>query len=105
MPRLSRPARSRCRGVREGRGMTPRNSEVQAIALNTATAHHIRELPVLVIMPHSRCNCRCLMCDIWRIRQIREITAADLETRLASLRELKVRWVVFSGGEPLMHSH
>jgi radical SAM protein with 4Fe4S-binding SPASM domain len=44
------------------------------------------------------------MCDIWRIRQVREITAADLELHLASLRELKVRWVVFSGGEPLMHS-
>jgi MoaA/NifB/PqqE/SkfB family radical SAM enzyme len=44
------------------------------------------------------------MCDIWRIRQIREITAADLEPHLAGLRELKVRWVVFSGGEPLMHS-
>jgi len=44
------------------------------------------------------------MCDIWRIRQIREITAADLEPHLGSLRKLKVRWVVFSGGEPLMHS-
>ena len=64
----------------------------------------IRELPILVILPHSRCNSRCVMCDIWRIRQIREITAADLEPHMASLRELKVRWVVFSGGEPLMHS-
>jgi radical SAM protein with 4Fe4S-binding SPASM domain len=45
------------------------------------------------------------MCDIWRIRQVREITAADLEPHLASLRELKVRWVVFSGGEPLLHSN
>jgi radical SAM protein with 4Fe4S-binding SPASM domain len=44
------------------------------------------------------------MCDIWRIRQVREITAADLEPHMASLRELKVRWVVFSGGEPLLHS-
>jgi MoaA/NifB/PqqE/SkfB family radical SAM enzyme len=44
------------------------------------------------------------MCDIWRIRQVREITAADLAPHLASLRELKVRWVAFSGGEPLMHS-
>ena len=68
------------------------------------SAHIIRELPILVIMPHSRCNCRCLMCDIWRIRQVREITVRDLEPHLASLRELKVRWVVFSGGEPLMHS-
>ena len=78
--------------------------EAQAIGEPARAAHVIRELPILVIMPHSRCNCRCVMCDIWRIRQIREITAADLEPHLASLRELKVRWVVFSGGEPLMHS-
>ena len=84
--------------------MSPATLEAQAIALNPPNAHHIRELPVLVILPHSRCNCRCVMCDIWRIRQIREITASDLEPHMAGLRELKVRWVVFSGGEPLMHS-
>ena len=84
--------------------MSPPNLQAQAIAENAPTPHVIRELPILVILPHSRCNCRCVMCDIWRIRQIREITAADLEPHMASLRELKVRWVVFSGGEPLMHS-
>lgn len=84
--------------------MSARILEAQAIAESAPAAHVIRELPVLVILPHSRCNCRCVMCDIWRIRQIREITARDLEPHLASLRELKVRWVVFSGGEPLMHS-
>ncbi len=66
--------------------------------------HVIRELPVLVILPHNRCNCRCLMCDIWKIRQTREITAQDMEPHIASLRQLRVGWVVFSGGEPLMHS-
>ena len=66
--------------------------------------HRITELPILVIFPHSRCNCRCVMCDIWRIRQTREITAGDLESHLVSFRELKVKWIVFSGGEPLMHS-
>ncbi len=66
--------------------------------------HHIQELPVLILLPHNRCNCRCLMCDIWKIRQVREITAEDLEPHLESLRALKVRWIVFSGGEPLMHS-
>lgn len=80
------------------------NLAVHTIADPAAAAHVIHELPVLVIMPHSRCNCRCVMCDIWRIRQIREVTARDLESHLASLRELRVRWVVFSGGEPLMHS-
>lgn len=66
--------------------------------------HFIQTLPVLVLFPHNRCNCRCLMCDIWRIRQVREITVRDLEPHLASLRVLRVRWVVFSGGEPQMHS-
>ncbi len=66
--------------------------------------HHIDSLPILVLFPHSRCNCRCLMCDIWKIREVREITAEDLEPHLESLRALQVRWVVLSGGEPLMHS-
>jgi len=67
-------------------------------------AHRITRLPVLVLFPHNRCNCRCLMCDIWRIRQVREITPADLEKQLQSLRDLQVRWVVLSGGEPQLHS-
>jgi len=66
--------------------------------------HRITELPILVLFPHNRCNCRCVMCDIWRIRQIREITDRDLEPHVASLRALNVKWIVFSGGEPLMHS-
>ena len=69
-----------------------------------AERHRIRTLPVLVLFPHNRCNCRCLMCDIWRIRQAREITPADLERQLHSLRALQVRWVVLSGGEPQLHS-
>jgi Fe-coproporphyrin III synthase len=81
--------------------MSTGNPEALSIAPNP---HVIRELPILVLMPHSRCNCRCVMCDIWRIRQVREITAEDLAPHMASLRALKVRWVVFSGGEPLMHS-
>ncbi len=44
------------------------------------------------------------MCDIWRIRERREITARDLAPHLDSFRALGVRWVVFSGGEPQMHA-
>lgn len=66
-------------------------------------AHEIRTLPVLVIFPHNQCNCRCVMCDIWRIREAREITPADLEQHLESFRRLGVRWVVFSGGEPQLN--
>ena len=61
--------------------------------------HTIRELPVLVLFPHNRCNCRCVMCDIWRIRQVREIHPDDLRPHLDSIRILRVREVVFSGGE------
>ncbi len=44
------------------------------------------------------------MCDIWRIREPEEITQADLQKHLSAFRDLGVRWVVFSGGEPQMNS-
>jgi Fe-coproporphyrin III synthase len=69
-----------------------------------SSPHYIRSLPIVVLFPHNRCNCRCVMCDIWRIRETREITHSDLAPHLDSFRKLGVRWVVLSGGEPLMHS-
>src|SRR5579864_5457506 len=68
-----------------------------------ASAQRIHTLPVLVIFPHNQCNCRCVMCDIWRIREAREITPADLEQQLAAFKKLRVQWVVFSGGEPQLN--
>lgn len=64
----------------------------------------IESLPILILNPHSRCNCRCTMCDIWKTTDVRELSAADLERQLASIDRLGVRWIVLSGGEPLMHS-
>ena len=69
-----------------------------------APAPEIEELPILILYPHSRCNCRCVMCDIWKTDQAEEISAAELERHLDDIRQLRTRWVVFSGGEPLMHS-
>lgn len=70
----------------------------------TQRDHRIRSLPVLILMPHSRCNCRCVMCDIWKAnREGRQLTRTDLETHVESLRRLHAQWVVLSGGEPLMH--
>jgi len=40
------------------------------------------------------------MCDIWKIREPKQITPALLETQRDSFRKLGVRWVVLSGGEP-----
>ncbi|HEV2853877.1 MAG TPA: radical SAM protein [Thermoanaerobaculia bacterium] len=65
----------------------------------------VTRLPILILYPHSRCNCRCLMCDIWRDRNRQEISAADVAGWIAEWRALGVRRVVLSGGETLLHSH
>jgi len=63
-------------------------------------------IPVLVLFPHSGCNCHCVMCDIWKAnRDRRELTEADLRPHFEAMDRLGVRWVVLSGGEPLMHSN
>ena len=64
----------------------------------------LNSLPVLILNPHSRCNCRCSMCDIWKTTEAWEISVHDLKRQLESIERLKVQWVVFSGGEALMHS-
>jgi MoaA/NifB/PqqE/SkfB family radical SAM enzyme len=72
----------------------------------TAATHRVFSLPVLILMPHSRCNCRCAMCDIWKANQERrELSRADLAPHLSGLRGLHVRWVVLSGGEALLHTN
>ena len=79
-------------------------SMIRESADEGVAAHRVRTMPVLVISPHNQCNCRCVMCDIWRIREPREITPTLLEQQLASFRELGVRWVVFTGGEPQLNA-
>jgi len=44
------------------------------------------------------------MCDIWKTQDGKAFRKADLEPHLESIRRLGVRWVVFSGGEPLMNA-
>jgi MoaA/NifB/PqqE/SkfB family radical SAM enzyme len=61
-------------------------------------------MKILVLEPHNRCNCRCVMCDIWRRTVEREIDQAELERHLDDIVTLGVEQVVFTGGEPLMHS-
>jgi MoaA/NifB/PqqE/SkfB family radical SAM enzyme len=64
----------------------------------------VRHLPILVIHAHSSCNCRCIMCDIWKNKDGQIFSVSDLESQLGSIRRLGVRWIVFSGGEPLMNT-
>lgn len=69
-----------------------------------ALTHRLRRVPVIALMPHSRCNCRCVMCDIWKAnRNGTSISDADLSPLLVDFRKLGVEWVLLTGGEPLMH--
>lgn len=57
-------------------------------------------------MPHSRCNCRCVMCDIWKANSNKkELTVDELQKHVNTFRSLGVQEIVFSGGEALMHSN
>src|SRR4051812_41919594 len=64
----------------------------------------ITRLPILILFPHSRCNCRCLMCDIWRVTTRDELSSADIAGWMAEWRRLGVERVVLSGGEALLHT-
>jgi MoaA/NifB/PqqE/SkfB family radical SAM enzyme len=64
----------------------------------------VRTLPILALSVHSACNCRCVMCDIWKANaDKRDITAGDLERHMPAIRALRVQRVMLTGGEPLLH--
>lgn len=65
----------------------------------------IARLPILILFPHSRCNCRCLMCDIWKGTTKAELGVDDVAKWVDGWRALGVQRVVLSGGEALMHSN
>src|SRR5690606_5120551 len=68
--------------------------------------HRLYDIPVLVLMPHSRCNCRCVMCDIWKANhEKKELSTEWLQRNSEAFERLGVREVVLSGGEALMHSN
>jgi len=68
-------------------------------------SHHVERIPVVVIAMHEGCDCRCVMCDIWKMRAPEEIRTRDLERQLDSFAKLGVRWIVLTGGEAYRHSH
>ena len=79
--------------------------ESEIAALPTEDSHQLSELPILLLNVHENCNCRCVMCDIWKRPRGSEIAAAELMRHRKSIRSLKVQQVVLTGGEPLLHSN
>jgi MoaA/NifB/PqqE/SkfB family radical SAM enzyme len=70
----------------------------------TLQSHVISALPVVILMPHSACNCRCVMCDIWKDnKNVKQLSEADVEGLLSSLKKFNTHQVVMSGGEALLN--
>lgn len=51
----------------------------------------------------ERCNCRCRFCDIWQTPHSTDAQPAEVATNVAAARKLGIRFVDFTGGEPLLH--
>jgi Fe-coproporphyrin III synthase len=70
----------------------------------TLQTHKITALPIVILMPHSACNCKCVMCDIWKgNRNLKQLTERDIAGLLSSLKSLGTKQVVMSGGEALLN--
>src|SRR4051812_19885207 len=55
-------------------------------------------------MPHSACNCRCVICDILKgNHNLKQLTEEDISGLLMSLRKFGTQQVLMSGGEALLN--
>lgn len=70
----------------------------------TLQTHRISALPIVMLMPHSACNCRCVMCDIWKDnKNLKQLTEEDIAGLLTSLKQFGTQQAVMSGGEALLN--
>ena len=64
----------------------------------------ISSLPIVILMPHSSCNCRCVMCDIWKGNSnLKQLNETDIRALLSTLKKYQTQRVVMSGGEALLN--
>src|ERR1700733_1025557 len=70
----------------------------------TIQTHKIYALPVVILMPHSACNCRCVMCDIWKDnKNLKQLNEADVYSLISTLKKLGTRQIIMTGGEALLN--
>ena len=66
----------------------------------------ITALPIVILMPHSACNCRCVMCDIWKDnKNLRQLNESDIAGLLDALENYGTKQVLMSGGEALLNQN
>jgi Fe-coproporphyrin III synthase len=74
--------------------------------VKTLQTNVISALPVVILMPHSACNCRCVMCDIWKDnKNLKQLNKDDIIELLSSLKKFGTQQVVMSGGEALLNTN
>lgn len=72
----------------------------------TLQTSRITTLPIVILMPHSACNCRCVMCDIWKgNHNLKQLDEQDIQGLLSSLKKFGTQQVLMSGGEALLNPH
>ncbi|MBS1732488.1 MAG: radical SAM protein, partial [Bacteroidetes bacterium] len=70
----------------------------------TLKTDRISSLPIVILMPHSACNCKCVMCDIWKgNKNQKQLSVKDVESLLTTLRKFGTQQVLMSGGEALLN--
>ena len=70
----------------------------------TLQTGRITALPIVILMPHSACNCRCVMCDIWKgNHNLKQLTEDDITGLIDSLKKFGTKQVLMSGGEALLN--
>ncbi len=72
----------------------------------TLQTGRISALPLVILMPHSACNCRCVMCDIWKDnKNLKQLTENDINPILKTFKKLGTQQVLMSGGEALLNQN
>jgi MoaA/NifB/PqqE/SkfB family radical SAM enzyme len=62
----------------------------------------LHSLPLVTLYLTERCNSRCVTCDYWRTGRA-DVSLDSVTRLLPSLTQLRTRFVLISGGEPLIH--
>jgi MoaA/NifB/PqqE/SkfB family radical SAM enzyme len=52
----------------------------------------------------ERCNSRCITCNVWKSNPKNELTAEEIENIFYQLKEIGIKIVGFTGGEPLLRN-
>src|SRR5260370_5213111 len=70
----------------------------------TLQTDRITVLPIAILMPHSACNCQCVMCDIWKDnKNLKQLNENDIQGLLSAFKKFGTQQVVMSGGEALLN--